>query len=711
MLGRFRGFSFMEETGTKNEKLLKEIRDNYDYHCASWDSIRKEAKIDVCLATGRPWDMTEETRKDKQARISVGRPVLALDEISQYVNQYNNSFRTNKRAIKLQPVGEGADEKNAEFKAGMIRQIEYQSNAQSAYICAAESAGIRGYGWARVAKKFYDDTSFDLELCIKRIPNPDNVCPDPDFQEADASDMKWLFFLDSYTEKEFEQNWTDAKVKSFTPELASKYPKWINNKRIQVAEYWRVETKKRILIQLNEKIPPQFLGEIGGAPKIKGKNLVYPDGVDFPILKQREVQDRSIVQYITNGIEILEKKTWDGQWIPFVPVFGKEVFVDRGSGPQRELFSLIRLARDPVMLYCFARTNQSEVASMTPKSKWMVLEGQIGQDDLDDWANAHKLPKAFLKYQVVTDPSTGQPIIKAPERVDYEPPIQALEMLAESARRAIQASLGQTALPTSAQRLNEKSGVALKQIENMQQVGSFHFHDNFNVFLMHLGRILNEQIDINYDTTREVGIREEDDNYKMVGIRGEPMEGQEQPYKVGQGKYDITVTVGPSFQSQHEEAGAFVDTLVQNLRTLPIPPPVAIQLLAKLVRMKQLGPVGDQIVKLLEPEQGEQQTQAMLGQMKQHIEMLQKGLIPQLQAKIAELEREKQGKVLENQSKEKIAALEAQTEKFKIVVQALTKAEELTSKENIAGLQASAEQLQAQISALAQPAEGSEMTQ
>ena len=295
--------------------------------------------------------------------------------------------------------------------------------------------------------------------------------------------------------------------------------------------------------------------------------------------------------------------------------------------------------------------------------------------------------------------------------MDYEPPIQALEMLAESARRAIQASLGQTALPTSAQRLNEKSGVALKQIENMQQVGSFHFHDNFNVFLMHLGRILNEQIDINYDTTREVGIREEDDTYKMVRINGEPLQGQEQPYKVGQGKYDITVTVGPSFQSQHEEAGAFVDTLVQNLRTLPIPPPVAIQLLAKLVRMKQLGPVGDQIVKLLEPEQGEQQTQAMLGQMQQHIEMLQKGLIPQLQAKIAELEREKQGKVLENQSKEKIAALEAQTEKFKIVVQALTKAEELTSKENIAGLQASAEQLQAQISALAQPAEGSEMTQ
>jgi hypothetical protein len=43
-------------------------------------------------------------------------------------------------------------------------------------------------------------------------------------------------------------------------------------------------------------------------------------------------------------------------------------------------------------------------------------------------------------------------------RQPYEPPIQAFEIGAESARRGIQAAMGWSALPTDAQRINNKSG-------------------------------------------------------------------------------------------------------------------------------------------------------------------------------------------------------------------------------------------------------------
>jgi hypothetical protein len=55
-----------------------------------------------------------------------------------------------------------------------------------------------------------------------------------------------------------------------------------------------------------------------------------------------------------------------------------------------------------------------------------------------------------------------------------------LEILKESVRRSIQAAIGASPLPTQAQRHNEKSGVALKQIEDTAQKGSFHFVDHYD---------------------------------------------------------------------------------------------------------------------------------------------------------------------------------------------------------------------------------------
>ena len=47
---------------------------------------------------GNPW-----SDKDKRERLDRGRPALAFDELGQYLNQYINNLRENKRAIKIDP--------------------------------------------------------------------------------------------------------------------------------------------------------------------------------------------------------------------------------------------------------------------------------------------------------------------------------------------------------------------------------------------------------------------------------------------------------------------------------------------------------------------------------------------------------------------------------------------------------------------------------
>jgi hypothetical protein len=91
-------------------------------------------------------------------------------------------------------------------------------------------------------------------------------------------------------------------------------------------------------------------------------------------------------------------------------------------------------------------------------------------------------------------------------------------MCAEGARRAIQAAIGASPLPTQAQRHNEKSGVALKQMEDSAQKGSFHFIDHFDAALTRTGQILDELIPHYYDAARDVTVRKPDDQPAVMRI-------------------------------------------------------------------------------------------------------------------------------------------------------------------------------------------------
>src|ERR1700704_6076289 len=106
-----------DTTLTADEQLLAHIRERFDYLTAEWKDIREASRNDRVNVADGPW-----TDKEVKARIAEDRgPLLVLDELSQYTNQAVNDVRQNKRAIKVVPKGNGATDKSAEAKAGMIR--------------------------------------------------------------------------------------------------------------------------------------------------------------------------------------------------------------------------------------------------------------------------------------------------------------------------------------------------------------------------------------------------------------------------------------------------------------------------------------------------------------------------------------------------------------------------------------------------------------
>jgi len=559
----------------QNEDLLAEIRERFDYATAQWQEIRTEGAEDIRYVGGDPWDP-----KDRKTRLDAGRPTINADEIGQYVNQLINDVRQNKRGIEVTPLTDEATDESAELHANLIRQIEYRSNAQQAYTTMFENAVQRSYGFLRILPKYLNDRSHDQELLIEPLVNPDLVTVDPDSLKPDGSDMQYAFIRESYSRKEFRRKWPHAAIHDFSDDDFKTAPKWLGSDRVWVAEYWakKVVRKRRLLLVQTPNV----------AQAVYDDELTNLKEIEPYVLKEREVDELQVTQYLTNGIEILEKPLkWPGKSIPLVCCYGKVLYVDEGGGSQRKLLSLVRLARDPQMLYAYLVSTEAELVGGIPKFPYFAYEGQLSATEQENLAKSLHEPIALIKVRAIVEGMAPGTPLPFPQRNPWDPPLQGLEIAKESARRMIQAAMGTAFLPTQAQRRNEKSGIALKQIEQNAQKGSFHFIDHYDEAITRCGAILEELLPHYYDTARTVSVREESGETKRVPIKKRRRPG-EQPLSIGQpGTHDVTLSTGPSFASEREAASDFADTLAGT--------PLAPLVMDLVVKLKNLGPIGNEM--------------------------------------------------------------------------------------------------------------------
>lgn len=608
-----------KEPAGQDEDLLRDIREDYSYFRDFWRENHEEAKIDLRFVSGDPWDPD-----DRMLREDNNRPVLSPDELDQYLNATINNLRQNKRAIKVNPKGSGANDKDAERRSAIIRGIEYASNAQSAYTNAFECSINCGMGFFRVTTKIISKEN-EVEPRIKIIENPLSVLLDPNALEADFSDQKRCFVMNVVRQRDFKKKYPKAERTDFTADDMTAAPDWISAQNIMVAEYWRIDD--------------------------------YDENGD----------GGTVTQYITNGVEILERNKWAGSWIPIIPVTGKKVYVPAGGEMKRMYYSMIRKARGPQMMLAYIASQEAEEYGMAPRAPVIGYVGQF-ETDKEAWDSLNRVPRSYIQVDPIVDGANS--ILPLPQRSPFSPNASAYEIGFERWRRSIQSAMGITPLPTAAQRQNEKSGVALDKIQSQQAIGSFHFTDNFDRAIENAGRQLDELITEVMDTPRQVGTRAPDDSHQLMHVipggqppqqqPGEPPVDPKDVFDPTKGDFGVTISTGMSYQSQREEASAFVDLLVQNIGELPIPPQAKATLLARAVSLKDIGPIGDELAKILDPQgDGEplppQAQQAIADLQKQLQAAHQAGL--EMSQKNSELEFDKKAQITKNQGEFAITKL------------------------------------------------------
>ena len=646
-----------EEKAELDADPLHEARERYNRAKDAWNDDRKRYIDDVNFAAGDQWPT--EIKSEREAD---GRPMLVVDKLGQYIRQVVNDSRQSRPSIKIRPVDSNADVETAEVLQGLCRHIEDRSNADIAYDTALECAVKGGFGFIRVLTEYAHDSTFEQELVIKRVRNPLTVVID-DCNEPDGSDMGFAFVIEDMAKDEYERRYGKENVIDWDGDIA-KYGDWIGAEKVRIAEYYYIEERDR---NLNLFID----GSVATDEEIAEAQAA---GVPVPPIKEtRNIPVKVVMWCKMNGKDYIEKpREWGGEYIPVVPVWGNEEDID---GEVRHT-GMIHNAKDAQRLYNFSRSAFAERVALTPKAPYVAAFGQV--EAYPEWDDANNKNYSVLRYDPID--AAGN-VVPPPQRQQaFDVPAGFAQDM-QISEHDIQASLGMYAASLG-QPSNEKSGKAILARERSGDMATFHYHDNLARAIRQVGRIIVGKAPSVYDTARTIRILGMDGKADMVQLNpNQPQAsmkmGAKSIHNISVGKYDVSVSTGPSYTTRRQEAAESMMQMVQGN-------PAMMQIMGDLMVKNMDWPGADEMadrLRLLLPPQIQQAEQKDKGQspevqqviaqaqqaIQQRDQQLQQAqeVMKQMQAKLQELAQGQQEKAAELHLSEQELHLKARETEIK----------------------------------------------
>jgi hypothetical protein len=526
-----------------DKQTLQEVKEYFKECVQEEDSERAKMKDDLKFCTLDQWP--QAIRQERENDIENGpRPCLTIDKINQYIVQVVNDVRQGRPGINVRPQDSEADVETARILKGIVRNIEDQSNADIAYATAIESAAKIGVGYFRIITEYVADDSFDQEIFIKPIANTFSVYLGKHAM-PDGSDAEHGFVVETLPIEKFRQmypkaKWAPEEFSDLDPESAGQ---WHSDETITVVEYY-------CLKRVTETI--HFLDDGTTITDEMYKSWPEAAGPRPGIQDTRITHKKQLKWSKCTAVEVLEKRDLPGKYIPIVEVVGREGWVDG----KRCLWGLVRPAKDSLRMYNYWASTITEKMALAPKVPFIGAKGQFEGSE-DRWRAANRKNFAYLEYNPIDVNGNALP---APERQPATPMEAAYMQYMQVIEHDVQTSLGMFKAATGESE-SQQSGRAILALQRESDTATYHFGANLGVSIRHAGRIIVDLIPHYYDTKRVVRILGEDGEVRSATLDPELQVPYQQTqrgtlFNPGMGKYDVSITVGPSYNTKRMEAQA-----------------------------------------------------------------------------------------------------------------------------------------------------------
>lgn len=652
----------------EKKTVVEEAKARYERAKSAYSSSRAKAIEDTKFALGdsdNGWQWPEEIRN---ARKQDKKVCLTVNITAQHCNQIINNMRQNSPQARVLPVDSHADKKTAEIIGGLIRNIQTTSNAETAHMLAAEHCVYGGEGYWRIITEYESEKSFNQNIRIKAIANPQSVYIDPAATEPDKSDAEWGFVFEDISTEQCKREHPDIDPASWSEDSNG----WASDETVRRAEYFYCEYEKDTLYLINN-------GTEEGATLLKSE--IPPE--QLAAIKPMIVSERPTTikkwkwcKLLGGHDEPIDMRDWPGSYLPIIAAIGKEVNVNG----EIVVKGIVRDLKDTARMVNFSYSETIQTVALQNKIPYMAsVEATRGLEEYWDAPNLNDL--SYLPFNEFNE--SGERISR-PERQPGATMATAQVQLLQLSTDQMRAASGQQNANFGI-RSEAVSGVGIQRLKAQGENATFHFPDNHVRALRYEALVLLDLIPKVYDTKRVV---------RILGLDGKDEKatldpGSESPYAENTvaedvekifnpllGKYDVVIDTGPSYQTQRQESAAILTDLAAKnpqimgaagdivMRSYDFP--MAEELAKRLEKTLPPGMKEDAQQPQIPPQvqQQMQQDQQQSEQMKQHIQMLEQSL-QEIGGKYNELEQSRQieaGKLEVDRMNAETARMKAQGE-------------------------------------------------
>lgn len=589
--------------------VIQRAKDNYELDKSYWSEIYRKARDDMFFISddeNAQWEARDRAARDK-------RPCLTIDQLGQFIHKVANNIRMNTPTINVIP-GDDGDPETAEVIKGIVKNIESKSNADEAYDTASLSSIRCSIGFFKIEHDYVREDGFEQELLIKRVVNPLSTWIDCDSIEVDGSDSRRAITIEPISVKEFKRRYPGKEVVSFGDEKTGAK----DDDTLNIAEYYEIKSEEKE-VGLTEG------GEIEEAQE------------DAEYANKRTLKKIKIMKYILSGADILAQSVFPGKYIPIIPVYGEEAWIDG----KRQLYSLIRKSKDAQRMYNYWKSLETELLMKQPNAPIMVGEGQI-EDYKDDWL----YPQKAMALRYKTHDIDGNPL---PAPIRLAPPTIPTGIV-NAARATVDDIKATMGLYNAAigEQSNETSGIAITKRKEEGDVATYHFGDNLVKSIAHGGRIIVCALPEVADTPRMMRLIDEEEEPSQVGVNGLMAPDQKRHFDLRKGIYDIRVITGPSNVTKRQEAEDFLGQILTKDPQLMM---IMGDLYFKYSDVAGAQVMAERMRKAINPKFLDDNNQEQPDPEKEQMKMvIQQGeqMLQQMQAQMADLEKQlkdKQGEI------------------------------------------------------------------
>lgn len=549
-----------------NKDMMTTLRKRFAMAQAALSQGREDELDDLRFMAGSSDNMFQWSADVLATRTNTGsgqnisaRPCLTINKLPQHVRQVTNEQRQNRPTGKVIPADDKADVDVAEVLNGVIRHIEYISDADVAYDTACDNQVTYGEGYIRILTDYCDDDTFDQDLRIGRVRNSFSVYMDPAIQDPCGSDAEWCFITEDILKADYERLWPNATPLSsiMTQGVGDQtLSQWLTENTIRIAEYFYYDYEPGELNLYRDGSTAH-----SGTPQDQ-----LARALNGPPVKSRRVQRKKVMWVKTNGFDVLEEREWAGKWIPVVRVVGNEFEIDG----QLYISGLVRNAKDAQRMYNYWVSQEAEMLALAPKAPFIGYGGQF-EGYQNQWKTANTVNWPYLEVNPDVTDGMGN-TLPLPQRA--QPPMASSGLLQAKmgASDDIKATTGQYDSSLGATS-NERSGKAILAREKQGDTGTYHYVDNLARAIRYITRQLVDLIPKIYDTARIARIVQPDGEVGMVKIdpdQAEPVRKIEEDgiliekiYNPGVGQYDVVAVTGPGYMTKRQEAADSMSQLLQ----------------------------------------------------------------------------------------------------------------------------------------------------